>query len=110
VGDVDSLHVEIDNLNDPLVGFCFIRSIDMEEWMDLSRADWIRKTNIQVELFNLYVEEEEYWFQRSHARWLLHGDRNTLYFHRIANGRKKEKKLFIRWIMVGLLLRVLKTC
>jgi hypothetical protein len=28
VGDVDSLHVEIDNLNDPLVGFYFIRSID----------------------------------------------------------------------------------
>jgi hypothetical protein len=30
VGDVDSLHVEIDNLNDPLVEFCFIRSIDMD--------------------------------------------------------------------------------
>jgi hypothetical protein len=29
VDDVDSLHVEIDNLNDPLVGFCFIRSIDV---------------------------------------------------------------------------------
>jgi hypothetical protein len=28
VGDVDSLHVEIDNLNDPLVGFYFIRIID----------------------------------------------------------------------------------
>jgi hypothetical protein len=28
VDDVDSLHVEIDNLNDLLVGFCFIRSID----------------------------------------------------------------------------------
>jgi hypothetical protein len=28
VGDVDSLHVEIDNLNDFIVGFCFIRSID----------------------------------------------------------------------------------
>jgi hypothetical protein len=26
--DVDSLHVEIDNLNDLLVGFCFTRSID----------------------------------------------------------------------------------
>jgi hypothetical protein len=26
--DVDSLHVEIDNLNNLLVGFCFIRSID----------------------------------------------------------------------------------
>jgi hypothetical protein len=29
VDDVDSLHVEIDNLNDPLVRFSFIRSIDM---------------------------------------------------------------------------------
>jgi hypothetical protein len=28
VDDVDSLHVEIDNLNDLLVEFCFIRSID----------------------------------------------------------------------------------
>jgi hypothetical protein len=28
MGDVDSLHVGIDNLNDLLVGFCFIRSID----------------------------------------------------------------------------------
>jgi hypothetical protein len=28
VDDVDSLHVEIDNLNNLLVGFCFIRSID----------------------------------------------------------------------------------
>jgi hypothetical protein len=26
--DVDSLHVEIDNLNDLLVGFCFIKDID----------------------------------------------------------------------------------
>jgi hypothetical protein len=29
VGDVDSLHVEIDDLNDPSVRFCCIRSIDM---------------------------------------------------------------------------------
>jgi hypothetical protein len=27
-GDVARLHVEIDKLNDPLVGFCFIRDID----------------------------------------------------------------------------------
>jgi hypothetical protein len=26
--DVARLHVKIDNLNNPLVGFCFIRSID----------------------------------------------------------------------------------
>jgi hypothetical protein len=29
VSDVNSLHVEIDDLNDPLVGFCFIKSIDV---------------------------------------------------------------------------------
>jgi hypothetical protein len=28
VDDVDSLYVKIDNLNDSLVGFCFIRGID----------------------------------------------------------------------------------
>jgi hypothetical protein len=32
VSDVDSLHVEIDNLNDLLVGFCFIRNIDARVW------------------------------------------------------------------------------
>jgi hypothetical protein len=26
--DVNRLHVKIDNINDPLVGFCFIKSID----------------------------------------------------------------------------------
>jgi hypothetical protein len=31
VDDADNLHVEIDNLNDSLVGFCFIKSID---WID----------------------------------------------------------------------------
>jgi hypothetical protein len=29
VDDVTSLHVKIDNLNISLVGFCFIRSIDV---------------------------------------------------------------------------------
>ena len=27
--DVDSLHIKIDNLSDPIVGFCFIRVIDI---------------------------------------------------------------------------------
>jgi hypothetical protein len=41
VGDVDSLHVEIYNLNDLLVRFCFIRSIDrpkeyFKKWLRFS--------------------------------------------------------------------------
>jgi hypothetical protein len=34
VGDVDSFHVEIDNINDPLVGFCFIRNIDVLAYLE----------------------------------------------------------------------------
>jgi hypothetical protein len=30
IDDVARLHVEIDKLNDLLVGFCFIRSIDID--------------------------------------------------------------------------------
>ena len=37
----------------------------------------------------MHVEEENYWHQRAHARWLLHGDLNTSYFQ-IANGRKRK--------------------
>jgi hypothetical protein len=39
VGDVDSLHVEIDNLNDLLVGFCFIRSIDLRMGIGVPQMD-----------------------------------------------------------------------
>jgi hypothetical protein len=39
VGDVDSLHVEIDNLNNLLVGFCFIRSIDLLSCLALCHVE-----------------------------------------------------------------------
>jgi hypothetical protein len=48
VGDVDSL--EIDNLNDPLVRFCFIRSID-------NQSNWVKilKKTFQDNLQNYYA-------------------------------------------------------
>jgi hypothetical protein len=39
VDDVDSLYVEIDNLNNLLVGFCFIRSIDLVPSSEVSCLD-----------------------------------------------------------------------
>jgi mannosylglycoprotein endo-beta-mannosidase len=59
----------------------------MEENVALSPDDVLR---IMVELYNIHAEEESYSHQRSHARWLLHGDQNTSYFHKIANGRKRR--------------------
>jgi hypothetical protein len=49
----------------------------MEENATLSPDDVARKTYIMVELYNIHAKEEPYWHQRSHARWLLHGDHNT---------------------------------
>lgn len=61
-----------------------------EEDRELLPGEMLRKNNIQVELYNLNVEEETYWYQRSHAQWLLLGDQNTSHFHKIANGRKRK--------------------
>ena len=46
----------------------------LEEGGDLSPEDVVRKTSISVELFHTYADEESYWHQWSHARWLLQGD------------------------------------
>jgi hypothetical protein len=61
---------------------------------DLSPELNLRKTDIHVQLFNLFAEEELLWYQRSHEKWLLEGDLNTSYFHRVANGRKRKNTMF----------------
>jgi hypothetical protein len=40
-----------------------------------------------------FKEEEIYWYNRSHDNWLLHGDLNTKYFHRVASGRKRKNTI-----------------
>ena len=62
----------------------------LEEDGELSPQDFAKKTGIQVEIYEMDVEEEAYWFQKSQARWLIQGDLNTAYFHRIANGRRRK--------------------
>lgn len=41
----------------------------------------------------LLEQEETYWLNRSHEQWLLKGDNNTSYFHKIANGRKRKSTI-----------------
>ena len=50
-----------------------------------------KKTFILSETNRLLEEEELYWHKRSNNRWLLEGDLNTEFFHRMANGKKEEK-------------------
>jgi hypothetical protein len=55
VDDVDSLHVEIDNLNDLLVGFCFIRSIDNKLFWVFTTPSVFYRTNHLI----VYIYQEK---------------------------------------------------
>ena len=67
----------------------------LEESVGLSPEEQHMRFQIQVELYILYTEEESYWYQKAHGNWLLEGDLNTAYFHRIANGRRQKKNCSI---------------
>lgn len=81
----------------------------VEEEQMLNKAQLQRKTEIQTELIKLYELEELYWNERSNNTWLLNGDGNTEYFHRIANKKKEGKTPFSLYIMKTELLRGMRT-
>jgi hypothetical protein len=66
----------------------------LEEANELPPDLSVRKTEISVELMKIYAEEELLWYQKAHEKWLLEGDLNTSYFHRVANGRKRKNTMF----------------
>jgi len=53
-----------------------------------------RKSFIQAEMLKLSEDEENYWHKRSNSMWILKGDNNTAFFHRIANGKKRKNTIF----------------
>ena len=52
-----------------------------------------RQKEILVLIENLLEQEEIYWVQRGCANWLLHGDRNTSFFHNAATTKKKRNQI-----------------
>ena len=62
----------------------------MEEQGPLDPDTLVKRASLSGELQQLMVNEELYWLQQSHETWLLKGDQNTAFYHRIANGKKRK--------------------
>jgi hypothetical protein len=48
---------------------------------------------MHAQVASLLREEELKWYQRSKAQFILEGYSNTRYFHVIANGRHRKKRI-----------------
>lgn len=65
----------------------------MEEQGPLNPNILDKRATLSGELQQLMVNEELYWLQQSHETWLLKGDKNIAFYHRIANGKKRKNNV-----------------
>ncbi|RLN39154.1 hypothetical protein C2845_PM01G41450 [Panicum miliaceum] len=63
---------------------------DASDQHDISIERWDERHKLEAELMTIYQQEELFWQKRGGEKWLLEGDANTRFFHRIANGRKRK--------------------
>ena len=59
----------------------------------LSATEIELKSQSNAQIARLLREEEIKWYQRSKAQFILEGDSNTRYFHSVANGRHRRKRI-----------------
>jgi hypothetical protein len=65
----------------------------LAEVRPLSAQEIELKSQSNAQIASLLREEELKWYQRSKAQFILEGDSNTRYFHGVANGRHRKKRI-----------------
>jgi tRNA nucleotidyltransferase/poly(A) polymerase len=60
----------------------------------ISADEKIQKERIVVELEWNALLDEISWRQKSWALWLQEGDKNTKFFHRLANSNRRHNSIF----------------
>jgi mannosylglycoprotein endo-beta-mannosidase len=77
--------LRLSSIIDDLEALAEVRPLSMQE-IEL-------KSQSNAQIAGLLHEEELKWYQRSKAQFLLEGDSNTRYFHSVANGRHRKKRI-----------------
>jgi hypothetical protein len=73
----------------------FIDFLDMKaETNNLTVSERQTLKNANEKLYKLRREEESKWAQRAKVKHIQEGGNNTRYFHLIANGKHRKKKIF----------------
>ena len=105
-GDVQSLHGKLGDLVGDLAAwdrqsFRLVRQQISQLKVQLQllratpgRSDPTREeTKITDMLVELFHREEMLWRQRARVEWLVHGDKNTYFFHLRASRRRRKNKI-----------------
>ncbi|CAN1799352.1 hypothetical protein LINPERHAP1_LOCUS22080 [Linum perenne] len=69
-----------------------------EEAGPLSEEDRVRRITIKCQLDRLWKFEEISWRQKAREAWIREGDRNTKFYHRIANFNRRRNQLDSMWV------------
>ncbi|KAK3221692.1 hypothetical protein Dsin_008717 [Dipteronia sinensis] len=63
---------------------------EKEGWTDRLRK---QRVNLLSELWKAIRKEEQLWRQKSRVGWLNEGDKNSKFFHSLANGRRRRNHI-----------------
>ena len=80
-----------------------VKKLDISgEGCGLNKEERRSKEELSSELERLLMCEEISWCQKSRALWLREGDKNTKFFHRVANSNKRNNAIesLIIWLFV----------
>ncbi|GAA0173116.1 hypothetical protein LIER_41463 [Lithospermum erythrorhizon] len=67
--------------------------IDVLKWGTLTEERKGKVVELSNQIDRMRLAERIYWKQRSGAIWMIHGDKNTTFFHRSATNRYSFKQI-----------------